>query len=570
MDRKKAEKEALKNALLNAIEHGGKAQQGPVLGKIMASDPELRSAAKEVMPIVGKVIKNVNSMRPSDQIRTYEKEFGPLDTGQEEKEEKGPSLPSLPGGEKGVVVRFAPGPSGPLHIGHSRAAILNDEYVKRYGGKYILRLEDTNPNNIMPDAYDMIPKDMEWLGTKVHDITIQSDRFDIYLKWARELLEMGHAYVCDCEVEEWRALKEEMKGCPHRSQGPEDNLSRWDKMLDGGYVEGETSLVVKTDIDHPNPAVRDFVAMRILDTPHPRTGNEHSLYPLYNFSVAVDDHLMDITHVLRGKDHLNNTIRQRYVYRYLGWPEPEFIHYGWVSIKDTILKTTTIKQGIEKGKYSGWNDPRLGTFRALEARGVKPEALRRYWLEVGVGEVDIKFSWQNLYAFNKSLVEDEADRFFFVKDPIEVNVMTDRALQMKAPVHPNHPDRGYRSYELEPKGGKVGLYVAEEDFKNTGPEVYRLKDLCNVEPITGGKGNTVEYAGNDLEVIKQGARIIHCVPRDHAVPATVRMPDGTSLEGYAEDLIGKVKPNTVVQFERFGFVNLLETGERVVANFTHK
>ena len=180
-------------------------------------------------------------------------------------------------------MRFAPGPSGPLHIGHSRAAILNDEFVKRYGGRFILRLEDTNPMKILPEAYTMIPEDMSWLGTTVHQVVRQSDRFGIYLEHARRIIELGGGYVCTCPVEKWRSLKERNRACPHRDQDPDKQLAEWERMLDGTYREGEASLMIKTDLGHPNPAVRDFVAMRIMDHPHPRTGDRFRVYPLYNF-----------------------------------------------------------------------------------------------------------------------------------------------------------------------------------------------------------------------------------------------------------------------------------------------
>ncbi len=246
------------------------------------------------------------------------------------KEERKHILPELPGAEEGnVVMRMAPGPSGPLHLGHTRVSILNDEYVKRYKGTYIDRLEDTNPEKIDPDAYKMIPEDLEWLGVHVDRTVIQSDRFEIYYDIARKLIDLGKAYVCTCPAEPWRKMKEEEKACLHHDQSPEEAHEGLDKMLSHYYGEEEAVLVIKTDIHHPNPAIRDFIGLRIVDTvPHPRTGTRYTVYPMMNFSVAIDDHLLGMTHIIRGKDHLNNTVETR-IYIRLFWLEKTMVFPLW-------------------------------------------------------------------------------------------------------------------------------------------------------------------------------------------------------------------------------------------------
>ena len=302
---------ARKYALQNAILHDGKADKGSVIGKVIAAKPDLKSDIKEVMKVVESVVADVNTLSLEQQKKALKAEAPEL---LEKRGERKIELPNLPNIEEEVVMRFAPGPSGPLHIGHSRAAILNDEFVKRYQGKLFIRLEDTNPVNIAPEAYDSILEFLDWLCVKYHDVVIQSNRFEIYYKHAKALLENGNAYICKCDVEDWRKAKSEMTPCPHRDLGIKSQLEMWDKMFGGAYDEHEVSFVVKTDLEHPNPAVRDFVGLRIVKAPHPRTGDKYLIYPLYNFSVAIDDHLMGMTHVLRGKDHLNNTYRQAFIF----------------------------------------------------------------------------------------------------------------------------------------------------------------------------------------------------------------------------------------------------------------
>lgn len=549
----------LKHALLNAIRHGGKANPGAVLGKILAEMPDLRPRAREIMPAVREVVEEVNALTVEEQRALLDERFPEAIEGKKKEESK--RLEDLPGVSGPVRMRLAPSPSGPMHIGQSRMAILNDEYVKRYGGTLFLRIEDTNPENIDPDAYDMIPEDLEWLGVKVHETVVQSDRFELYYEYAAKLLEMGHAYICTCPADEWRALKNKGVACPHRDEAPGVQIERWEGMLGGEYGEGEAVYVVKTDLNHPNPAIRDWPAFRIVDRPHPRTGDRYRVYPLMNFSVAVDDHELGLTHVLRGKDHLNNTHRQMYLYEYFGWEKPVYIHYGWVRMKDTVLKTSLIKKGIREGLYTGWDDPRLGTLRALAKRGISPQAIRRYWVEVGLKEVDIEFSWENLYAYNREIVDPVAKRLFFVPNPVEVRVSGSPEMRAAPPLHPSHPEWGAREYTMPPE---FSVYVPADEWNALNPgDIIRLKDLCNVRKTANG----AEYAGNDLSVLKRGVRIIQWAPAE-SPPATLVYPDGSEVKGKVEPFTGRCI-GEVVQFERIGFARLWDEGG-IRAYFAHR
>ncbi len=556
---------ARKFGLNNALQHGGSANAGPIIGMILGKNPDLKKQAKEVGQIVGKVLAEINKMSAEEQQKALE-ELAP-ELLVKEKKERILRLEDIEGAEGGVVMRLAPNPSGPLHIGHTRMAILNDEYVKRYGGKLIVRLEDTNPDTIMPEAYDMILKDLDFLEVEYHEVINQSDRFETYYEYARQLIEKGAAYMCQCESEQWRELKDNKTACEHRDSDVDDNLQLFDKMLAGNFRPGDISMVVKTDIEHPNPAVRDFVALRLLDDIHPMVGDNYIVYPLYNYSVAIDDHLMEMSHVLRGKDHLNNTIRQEYVYDHLGWEKPKFYHYGWVSIDDTVLSTRQIKVAIAEGKYTGWDDPRLGTVASLARRGIQPGAIRNYWVEVGIKAVDIKFAWENLFAYNKTIIDPIAHRFFFVWDPEVVRISGAEILKGKCSLLPDDPDAGYRETTHEAdENGFIYLNITAEDLVSAKPgDLIRFKDLGNMEYL-GEK--QFKYLGNDLDVIKKGARIIHWVGSQYH-EVRVNMPDGETRQGIVEygalDSVGKV-----VQFERFGFLKLEKTDHGLEGYFAHK
>ena len=547
-----------KYALQNAIQFEGKATMGAVLGKVMAENAELRPNAKEISGLSKSIVDEVNKMSIEEQRTALEKLAPELLVKEVKHREIG--LPDLKGVTGEVRMRMAPNPSGPLHVGHSRMAILNDEYVKRYGGICYNRFEDTDPARIDPTGYDTIPQDFEWLGVRIDRTIIQSERFEIYYDIAKKLLEMGKAYVCTCKPDDWRELKNHKRPCPHREQPLSEQMARWDKMFDGSYNPEEASLMVKTDLAHPNPAIRDFVGLRIDDTPHPRTGTKYRVYPLMNLAVAVDDHLLDLTHVLRGKDHLNNTYRQEYLFDYFGWKKPVYVHYGRVSIEEAQLSTSKMAKGIKEGLYTGWDDPQLGTLRALKRRGIRPESLRRYWIETGIKEVDIEFSWKTLYSFNRELIDDGANRYFFVNDPVKIKIEGAPDLVGRAPSHPEHPERGIREIKV---GHEPSVYVSRDDMPSKDTRL-RLKDLCNVE----FKEGRVHYIGNDLSILKDGVSIIHWAPMS-SHDAVVLMTDGTVKKGKAEPLLAAAK-GKVVQLERFAFVRVEEVAPIIKCVFTHR
>ncbi len=250
---------------------------------------------------------------------------------------------------------------------------------------------------------------------------IQSDRIPIYHQYAEKLINLGQGYICTCPGGEFKKLKDTSQACSCRDSSIDDNLKRWKKMQ--LMFEGEAVLRVKTDIQHKNPAIRDWVAMRIVDFEHPRIGTQFKVYPMMNFAVAVDvSNLLGITHVLRGKDHLANSEKQEYLYHHFGWDVPEFIHYGRLKMEDVALSTSQARKGIDEGAYTGWDDPRLGTIRAIAKRGIKKEALQELMMEIGVKIADTTISWKKIYGLNRNVLEKEANRYFAVLHPQKITI----------------------------------------------------------------------------------------------------------------------------------------------------
>jgi glutamyl-tRNA synthetase len=471
-------------------------------------------------------------------------------------------LPDLETANHGVVMRFAPNPSGPLHIGHARAAVLNDAYVRQYGGRYILRIEDTDPKRVDPAAYVMVKEDIAWLGLGITETVTQSERLHLYYDLCRQLIERRGAYVCTCDNERFKALKNAKTACPCRDQPVEKNLELWERMLDHTFKEGEITVRIRTDLNHPDPAMRDFPAFRILDTPpHPKV--KAHVYPLMNFSVVADDHLLGVTHVIRGKDHIANTRRQRYIYDHFGWKVPVYRHYGRMGIEGVVLSTSQMRLGILDGTFSGWDDIRLGTLRALARRGIGPEAVKNAVLAIGIGDTDISFSWDNLYAENKKIVDPIANRYFFVPKPVTAQIEGAQPHAAHAMLHPGDPSRGNRSLAFE---GTVLLPGSEI---NPDVTMIRLKDLFNVE-IRWDKGiPTFSYAGDSLAQARAlKAHIIQWLPAQDTLACTLLTQEG-EIAGACEPAV-KQELGNVVQFERVGFVKIDSAGpDGVKAYFTH-
>lgn len=570
-----------KTALLNAIKHEGKAQTGSVIGKTLGEKPDLRSKIKEISTLVNKIVKEVNTLSFDEQKSIVEENWPEALV--KEKVEKEKHLPPLPNVDKyrQVVTRFSPNPDCVLHLGSARAIILCHEYVHMYKGKFVLRFEDTDPKIKRPllEFYDRIREDLAWLGCKPNEEHIQSDRIPIYYEYAEKLLKAGNAYVCTCQPEIFREKALASKSCDCRSLPIEEHLARWHRMQQGGYSEGEAVLRVKTDLNHPNPAVRDWPAARVIDAkkyPHPRVGSKYHVWPLYNLACGIDDHLLGVTHIIRGKEHLTNQVRQEYMYKHLGWKYPEAIHYGRLKITGAYLSKSKIVQGIREGMFKDWDDPRLATFAALRRRGITPEAIKKMIIDIGPKTQDLILSWENLYAYNRKILDPAANRYFFVQNPIELTVRKiPEEYMVRLNLHPEYPERGFREYTIKPEGNEhaAAFWVSKKDIDTTKTgSMIRLMELFNVkiEKVSSYSAEA-SFVSNAYEEAKKGkAPLIHWIPVGEDMPCQVVMPDATMSEGIAEKTCKQLKQNTPIQFERFGFVRIDKNNAKLIAYYSQK
>ncbi|MEM5804774.1 MAG: glutamate--tRNA ligase [Candidatus Aenigmatarchaeota archaeon] len=547
---------ALKHALLNAKEFG-KAQMGSVMGKVIAEAPDAKKDIEALKKEVAAAIAHVNKMK-ADDIDKELKKFGKIEKPEKEERE---GLPPLPGAVKGkVVTRFPPFPSGALHIGNMKAAVTSYEYAKMYKGKFIVRIEDTDPDpaKVAKDNVELIKKDLEVMGLKWNKFYLCSEKFGKHYKLAEKLIKEFKAYACTCPVVE--AAKEGRMGaakeeCECRSNSIERNMELWKEMLGKKLQPGQAVLRLKTDINDPNPALRDPVIMRMKSGKNPTTGVEHWVYPSYNFNSAVEDHDEGITHILRGTEHAFNTIIQKKICDELGWTdyEPVAINFGFLYMPGEKVHKRFIRDAIAAGKFAGWDDPRLGQYglvRALIRRGITPQAIKSMIIEMGVGAATVHFEWEKLYSENRKVIDKTSDRYFFVGEPIEIKLDKVPVKTVKAPVYP-----GKRKYRSIPTSKKV--FVDKTDFvANRGKEV-RLMHFANF--IMDSKAR---YTGLPLKDIPK----IHWVPEKN-MKIKLIMPDGKEVDGLAEPGLKKVKPGQIVQFERIGFARCDAPG---VFYFAHR
>jgi glutamyl-tRNA synthetase len=535
-----------KYALLNAVEHDGKAQAKSVLGKLLAEQPELRENVLQLRSQVEDIVEQVNKMSLAKQ----KAELGDLPAVEKRIEKK--ELPDLERREK-FVVRFAPNPDGALHLGNARPAVLCDEYAKLYKGKFILRYDDTDPKVKVPEKryYKWIKEDIAWLKIKVHETVMASKRLNIYYKYAERLLKEDHAYVCTCNKESWKKLINQSKSCPCRLLDPSNQMRRWKKMF-SGYKEGEAVLRIKTELDAKNPAVRDWPGFRIVD--RPKHSVKKKVWPLYNFASAIDDRLLGITHIFRGQEHSTNESKQRYIYQYFKWSYPYVIILGRFSLSDMVLSKSEIREGIALGKFAGWDDPRLGTLRALKRRGFTAESIRQIIVDIGPKPNDITISLENLAAYNRRLVDKTANRYFFIPNPKRIVVKGAKLKKAKIGMHPE-AKKGFRTFSLSNT-----FFIDADDFDTLKGLEVRLKDLCNIK-----LGETSVFTGAELKPLPK----IQWVPAKHTAVRVI-LP-GKEIKGYGETNIAKEKVGSIIQFERFGFVRVEKIQkDNIIVMFAHE
>ena len=572
--RARVKQEAETNALFNALKHGSEAQVGAIMGPLMGQNPEFREYGDQIAGVIAPVVQEVNEMSAEQRLERLA-ELAPerIEELEAEDEADDQVLPELPNVEAydEVRMRCAPNPNGPWHIGHARMAAVIGTYKDIYDGSFICRFDDTDPETKRPDldAYDAILEAIEYLGYEPDDVLKASDRLDIYYDHARRLIDAGGAYTCSLPAAAFSELKNAGEASPSRDKDPETVHEEFQAMIDGEYDPGEMVLRVKTDIEHKNPALRDWVAFRLIDTPHPReAAAEYRCWPLLDFQSGIDDHLTGVTHIIRGIDLQDSAKRQRFVYDYFDWEYPEVVHWGHVQLDeyDVAMSTSRIKELVEAGELDGWDDPRAPTVASLERRGIRGDAIVDALVELGTSTSNVDLAMSSVYSHNRTLVDDETDRAFLVRNDDEhgggsVEIPVEDGPDVGEPlVHPDHEERGRREI---PVGERVLLERA--DLPGEGERVWLKGYGC-----FRYDGEALSYDDATLSTAREeGISFVHWVAADENVAVRLRTMDG-DVTGYAEPGIRAYDVDDRLQFERVGFARIDQTGEEIVAYYAHR
>ena len=557
-----------KLALQNAIEHEGKTQDKIILSKALGTIPELRSQVKEIAPVISSIVNSINQIPFEQQKSEIEKEFPDLLVEKPKKEER-EGLPPLEGAQQGnVITRFPPEPNGYPHIGHAKAAIIDEEYAKMYGGKLILRFDDTNPEAERLEYYAAIKVGLDWLGVKYDRVKNTSDDIELLYKKCLELINGGFAYLCTCKQETVSANRREMKACKCSLGKLEQNLERWEKMF-SKYKQGEAIVRFRGDMKSENTVMRDPVMCRIIEAKHPILSDRYRVWPSYDFSVAIEDSVDGVTHAFRTKEY---ELRNELYYTILDalkMRKPKVIEFSRLGFEGMPVSKRILRPLIEECKVSGYDDPRLPTLEALKRRGITPEAIRKFVLSLGFTKADTLAPFDTLESLNRKIIDSDSIRLHMVKNPVKIRILgMPHTITM-----PNHPtkDIGTRQITLD-----ENLYIESEDIKNLkiGDEL-RFMGLGNVQ-ITKTEPLEGNYIGDELKaqipkvqwvVQKDAQKIKILIPSQLFIGEVFNEKSLEEIDVFVESHYSQLKEGKEIQFVRFGYCR---KDSVLQAIYTHK
>jgi len=375
----------------------------------------------------------------------------------------------------------------------------------------------------------------------------------MFYPWARRVIEKGAAYVCRCPQELLGKNRAAGVPCPERSQTIPEALEEWEKMLGNAYGPGEAVLRLKTDMADPDPAFRDRVLLRITDIDHPRVGKKYRIWPMLEFSWAVDDVELGVTHILRGKDLVIEDRMERYIWDLLGISGPAFLHWGILRVREAKVSKSKSYKEVRTGLYDGYADPRTWSLRSLVRRGISMDALRDFILSFGMSLADIEVPAETLYSENRKRIDASTPRRAFVADPVRVDV-EGYPFDLGHVTLPNHPDRpelGTRSVDAGPS-----FYLARRDLSAHLGEEIRLKDLVNIRlgdaPVPALGDVRATFTTRENRKLPR----LQWVGVNGAVPVDLLGMEGDHTSGLGEAALSEATPGEVVQFERVGFVRV--------------
>ncbi|XP_034232537.1 bifunctional glutamate/proline--tRNA ligase [Thrips palmi] len=487
----------------------------------------------------------------------------------------------LPGAEMGkVVVRFPPEASGYLHIGHAKAALLNQYYQQAFKGKLIMRFDDTNPAKEKVDFEKVILEDLEMLEIKPDQFTHTSSYFDLMLEMCEKLMREGKAYVDDTEPEQMKAEREQRTESKNRSNSLEKNMSMWKEMLKASEFGIKCCVRAKIDMGSANGCMRDPTIYRCKPEPHPRTGYKYKVYPTYDFACPIVDSIEGVTHCLRTMEYHDRDDQFYWFIDALGLRKPHIWEYSRLNMTNTVLSKRKLTWFVEEGLVDGWDDPRFPTVRGVLRRGMTVEGLKQFIIAQGSSRSVVVMEWDKIWAFNKKVIDPVAPRFTALEAgstvPVIVKGVKEECLEVAK--HPKNADIGMKKVWVGPR---ILIDYADAEVLKEGENTTFINwGNLIIKKINrkGGKIESVEAEPNlDNKDFKKTLKITwlaetpkaeftptYCVYYDHIISKAVLAKDEdfktyipkstrTEVSMVGDPELAALKVGDIIQLQRRGF-----------------
>ncbi len=499
-----------------------------------------------------------------------------------------------------VHTRFPPEPNGYLHIGHAKSILLNYGLAQKYGGKFNMRFDDTNPTKEKTEFVESIMEDIKWLGADWEDrLFFASNYFEQMYEGAVKLIKKGKAYVSELtadEIREYRGtLTQPGKNDPNRDRSVEENLMLFEKMKNGEFADGEKTLRAKIDMASPNINMRDPILYRVAHMSHHNTGDEWCIYPMYDFAHPIEDAIEGITHSICTLEFEDHRPLYDWVVSELEYPRPpRQIEFAKMYLTNVVTGKRYIKKLVEDGIVDGWDDPRLVSIAALRRRGFTPESIKMFVELCGVSKSNSSADYAMLEYCIREDLKLKRPRMMAALDPVKLIIDNYPEGETELLEVANNLENEEMGTRQVPFGRE--LYIDREDFMEEPPKKYfRLFPgnevrLMNAYFVTC-TGCVKDESGKVTEVhctydpeTKCGSGFtarkvkgtIHWVPAKEAVKAQVRLyeniideekgvynedgslnlnPNSLTVlrECYLEPALKDVKPYESFQFVRQGY-----------------
>ena len=471
-----------------------------------------------------------------------------------------------------VHTRFPPEPNGYLHIGHAKSILLNYGLAQKYGGKFNMRFDDTNPTKEKVEFVESIKRDIEWLGADWEDrLFFASDYFGEMYEGAVKLIKKGKAYVSDLTAEQIReyrgTLTEPGKEDPGSLRSIEENLQLFEDMKNDKYGDGEKVLRARIDMASPNMNMRDPVIYRVAHIPHHNTGDQWVIYPMYDFAHPIEDAIEGITHSICTLEFEDHRPLYDWVVRELEYPQPpKQIEFAKMYLTNVVTGKRYIKKLVEEGIVDGWDDPRLVSIAALRRRGFTPESIKLFVDLCGVSKANSSVEYSMLEYCIREDLKLKKSRVMAVLDPIKLvidNYPEGQTEMLDAPNNLENEELGNRQV---PFGRE--LWINRDDFMEEPVKKYNRLYPGNevrlmfayfvtcTHCVKDENGNVIEVHCTYDPETKSGSGFtgrkvkgtIHWVPVNEAVEAEVRLYENIIDEEkgvYNEDGSLNLNPNSI-------------------------